>query len=107
MATHPVKTGDMVLVIAGKARGKTGKVLQVFPQLNRVSVQGINLMKRHMRSRRGGQGGQVIQFPMPIHLSNVKVTSAAAAEPATEVATTDEPKTAAKKPAARKAKAKT
>ena len=73
---HPVKTGDTVLVLAGKDRGKTGKVLQVFPRLARVSVQGINLMKRHMRSRRTGDKGQIIQFPMPIHLSNVRVTSA-------------------------------
>jgi large subunit ribosomal protein L24 len=77
MATHPVKTGDTVLVIAGKDRGKTGKVLQVFPRLVRVSVQGINVMKRHMRSRRAGDKGQIVQFPMPIHLSNVRVTNAA------------------------------
>ncbi len=86
MATHPVKTGDTVEVIAGKYRGKTGKVLQVFPRLTRASVQGINLMKRHMRSRRGGDKGQIVQFPMPIHLSNVRVTTAtnASAEGAPE-----------------------
>lgn len=77
MATRPVKTGDTVEVIAGKARGKTGKVLQVFPRLNRVSVQGINLVKRHVRNQRGGsQGGQIVQFPMPVHVSNVRVTAA-------------------------------
>jgi len=83
---HPVKTGDTIEVIAGKDRGKTGKVLQVFPRLARVSVQGINLMKRHMRSRRGGDKGQIIQFPMPIHLSNVRVSAAkeSASEGATE-----------------------
>lgn len=86
MATHPVKTGDTIEVIAGKDRGKTGKVLQVFPRLARVSVQGINLMKRHMRSRRSGDKGQIIQFPMPIHLSNVRVSKAteSASETATE-----------------------
>ena len=88
MATRPVKTGDTVEVIAGKARGKTGKVLQVFPRLNRVSVQGINLVKRHVRNRRGGdQAGQVVQFPMPVHVSNVRVTAATeASETKTEEA---------------------
>ncbi|MBP9762738.1 50S ribosomal protein L24 [Patescibacteria group bacterium] len=103
MATHPVKTGDTVEVIAGKYRGKTGKVLQVFPRLERVSVQGINLMKRHMRSRRAGDKGQIVQFPMPIHLSNVRMTSAAdSSKEASSEATTEAP--AKKKPATRKAK---
>lgn len=101
MAT-PVKTGDTVEVIAGKYRGKTGKVLQVFPRLGRVSVQGINLMKRHMRSRRAGDKGQIVPFPMPIHLSNVRATTAAATEGATETA--PEKKAPAKKATTRKAK---
>lgn len=100
MATHPVKTGDTVEVIAGKDRGKTGKVLQVFPRLARVSVQGINLMKRHMRSRRAGDKGQIVQFPMPIHLSNVRITAATEA-PSEEAS---EKKAPAKKTATRKAK---
>ncbi len=103
MATRPVKTGDTVAVIAGKDRGKTGKVLQVFPALGRVSVQGINLMKRHMRSRRGGDKGQIVQFPMPIHLSNVRLTNASesAAETSNESPEKEAP---AKKKAVRKAK---
>ncbi len=101
MATHPVKTGDTVEVIAGKDRGKTGKVLQVFPRLARVSVQGINLMKRHMRSRRAGDKGQIVQFPMPIHLSNVRITSATEASAETP---SEEKKAPAKKTTTRKAK---
>ena len=102
MAT-PVKTGDTVEVIAGKYRGKTGKVLQVFPRLGRVSVQGINLMKRHMRSRRAGDKGQIVPFPMPIHLSNVRATTAVATEGAAET-TAPEKKAPAKKATTRKAK---
>jgi large subunit ribosomal protein L24 len=103
MATHPVKTGDTVEVIAGKYRGKTGKVLQVFPRLERISVQGINLMKRHMRSRRAGDKGQIVQFPMPIHLSNVRLTTAAdSSKETSSEAATEAP--AKKKPATRKAK---
>jgi large subunit ribosomal protein L24 len=66
-----IKAGDMVKVIAGKDKGKTGKVVQVFPDLNRVVVEGVNQTKRHLRSRQSGQKGQVVEFSMPIHASNV------------------------------------
>jgi large subunit ribosomal protein L24 len=68
-----IKTGDMVKVIAGKDRGKTGKVTQAFPGLNRVVVEGVNTCKRHMRTRKQGEKGQVLEFFMPIHASNVQV----------------------------------
>ncbi|HWQ99910.1 MAG TPA: 50S ribosomal protein L24 [Candidatus Methylomirabilis sp.] len=68
-----VKTGDMVKVIAGAHKGKTGKVLQAFPALNRVVVEGVSSAKRHLRSRRSGDKGQVIEFFMPIHASNVQI----------------------------------
>jgi len=66
-----IKAGDTVKVIAGKDKGKTGKVVQVFPDLNRVVVEGVNQAKRHLRSRQSGQKGQAIEFSMPIHASNV------------------------------------
>lgn len=66
-----IKTGDMVKVIAGKDKGKTGKVLQAFPRLNRVVIEGVNVSKRHLRTRREGEKGRVIEFSMPIHASNV------------------------------------
>ena len=52
MSKQTIKKGDDVKVLTGQDKGKTGKVLQVFPKLARVSVQGGNLMKRHLRSRR-------------------------------------------------------
>ncbi|HEU0051140.1 MAG TPA: 50S ribosomal protein L24 [Patescibacteria group bacterium] len=67
-----VKTGDLVKVLAGKDKGKTGKVIQTFPKLNRVVVEGVNAAKRHLRTRKQGEKGQVIEFSMPIHASNVK-----------------------------------
>ncbi len=70
-----VKTGDLVVVIAGKNKGKTGKVLQTFPKLHRVVVEGVNITKRHLKSRKQGEKGQAIEFPMPIHVSNVRVAS--------------------------------
>jgi large subunit ribosomal protein L24 len=67
-----IKSGDQVKVIAGKDKGKTGKVLQVFPRLNRVVVEGIGAAKRHLKPRTGGQPGQTVEFFMPIHASNVQ-----------------------------------
>lgn len=68
-----VKSGDMVKVIAGASKGKTGKVIQTFPALNRVVVEGVNPAKRHLRTRRTGEKGQIIEFFMPIHASNVQL----------------------------------
>jgi large subunit ribosomal protein L24 len=72
MSKHSIKTGEEVKILTGKDKGKTGKVIQVFPRLARVAVQGINLRKRHIRSRRAGDAGQIVEFSMPIHISNVQ-----------------------------------
>ncbi len=66
-----IKKGDNVKVISGKDRGKSGKVLKVFLARNAVIVEGINVRKKHTRSKKQGQKGQVIQMPMPVHLSNI------------------------------------
>ncbi|MGH7558339.1 MAG: 50S ribosomal protein L24 [Gemmatimonadota bacterium] len=66
-----IVTGDEVLVISGNDRGKTGKVLTVFPGRQRVIVEGVNFIKRHTRpSQKNPQGG-VVEREAPIHLSNV------------------------------------
>jgi large subunit ribosomal protein L24 len=67
-----IKTGDQVKVISGSDKGKTGKVLQVFPRLGRVVVEGVNAAKRHLKTRSSDQKGQVVEFFMPIHVSNVQ-----------------------------------
>lgn len=77
MAKLLIKKGDTVAVIAGKDKGKTGKVLQTFPKLNRVVVEGVNISKRHLRARRSGEKGQVVEFSMPIHASNIMLMDAA------------------------------
>ena len=66
-----IKKGDKVQIIAGKDKGKTGKVLQVFPEKKRISVEGLNLLIKHMRPRRQGEDGQRIEFPAPMNISNV------------------------------------
>jgi len=67
-----IKSGDQVKVVSGKDKGKTGKVLQVFPRLSRVVVEGVNASKRHLKVRSNEQKGQVVEFFMPIHVSNVQ-----------------------------------
>lgn len=66
-----IRKGDKVKIMAGKDKGKTGKVLQVFPKENRASIEGLNLLIKHMRPRRQGEKGQRIEFPAPINLSNI------------------------------------
>ena len=70
MARHIVK-GDMVRILAGDDSGKKGEVMAVFPSKNKVMVQGVNRVYRHLRpSKKHPQGGR-IQKEMPIHISNV------------------------------------
>lgn len=68
-----IKTGDMVKVVTGAHKGKSGKVMQTFPKLNRVVVEGVAPAKRHLRTRKSGEKGQIIEFFMPIHASNVQL----------------------------------
>lgn len=71
MNTLKLKTGDTVQVLRGKNQGKTGKISQVFPQLEKVVVDGVNTMVKHMRSGKPGEKGQRIEFFGPIHISKV------------------------------------
>ncbi len=71
MSSPHIKTGDQVLVLTGKDQGKKGKVLQVFPDQQRVVVEGVNQMTKNVRARKQKESGQRVQFNGPIHLSNV------------------------------------
>jgi len=66
-----IHKNDMVMVISGNARGKTGKVLKVFPDRGRVIVEGVNMIKRHTKPRPKNPQGGIIQREAPIHASNV------------------------------------
>jgi len=68
-----IKKGDTVLVISGKYRGKTGKILRAFPEERKILVEGVNLIKKHRRPRKRGEKGQIIEMPSPISVSNVKL----------------------------------
>jgi large subunit ribosomal protein L24 len=68
-----IKKNDNVMVIAGNARGKTGKVLKVYPHRDRVIVEGVNIIKRHTRPNQKNPQGGIIQKEAPIHVSNVMI----------------------------------
>ncbi len=76
-----IKKGDNVMVISGKDRGKSGKVLRVFPKKNSIVVEGINIRKKHSRSKKQGQKGQIIQKPAPISASNAMLVCSACNKP--------------------------
>ena len=74
--SHPVpaiKKNDTVLVIAGRDRGKRGRVLSVHPEKGRLVVEGVNVIKRHTKPRPPNDPGGVIEKPGPIHISNVSL----------------------------------
>ena len=66
-----VKREDTVVVIAGKDKGKTGKVLRVFPKTNKVLVEGVNIVHKHSKPNMQNQQGGIIDKEAPIDLSNV------------------------------------
>ncbi len=66
-----IKKNDKVKILAGKDKNKTGKVLQVMPKANRASIEGLNLLIKHLRPRREGEPGQRIEFPAFINVSNL------------------------------------
>ncbi|RJQ69502.1 50S ribosomal protein L24 [Pseudonocardiaceae bacterium YIM PH 21723] len=74
-----VRKGDTVVVIAGKDKGAKGKVIQAYPDANRVLVEGVNRIKKHTRisrTQRGAQSGGIVTQEASIHVSNVMVVDA-------------------------------
>jgi large subunit ribosomal protein L24 len=71
MAKVHVKKNDNVFILTGKDAGKTGKVLDVFPDKNRVVVEGVNMISRHTKPKNRYQQGGIIHREAPLHGSNV------------------------------------
>jgi large subunit ribosomal protein L24 len=67
-----VKKGDTVMIVTGKDKNKTGKVLKVLPKKDGVLVEGLNIVKKHTRAR-GNEPGGIAEIESPIHISNVLV----------------------------------
>jgi large subunit ribosomal protein L24 len=68
-----LKKGDTVVVLAGKYKGKTGKVVATHPTLNKVTVEGINIVKKHMKPNKEYPQGGIIELTKPIWVSKVAI----------------------------------
>nr|BDA97781.1 ribosomal protein L24 [Rhodomonas sp. NIES-698] len=73
-ATH-IKKGDTVKIVSGKDRGKIGEITKIIKNSNKVVVQDINVKKKHVKPKKEGEVGKILQFEAPIHSSNVMVYS--------------------------------
>ncbi|MBE3559130.1 MAG: 50S ribosomal protein L24 [Ktedonobacteraceae bacterium] len=76
-----IKRGDTVLIIAGKDKGKEGTVSRALPRIEKVIVEGLNLVKKHVRPQGQTRQGGVIEKAMPIHVSNVMLKCTECGEP--------------------------
>ena len=70
-----IKRNDTVMVMAGREKGKTGKVIRVITATNRVVIEGVNMVKRHARPRGMGMPAGIIEKEAPLHVSNVMLYS--------------------------------
>jgi large subunit ribosomal protein L24 len=68
-----VKKGDHVEVISGNFRGSSGRILAVFPEKQRVVVEGVRIIKKHLRKSQDNPSGKIAEREGPIHISNVKL----------------------------------
>jgi len=76
MSSARIKKGDSVIVLAGKDKGRTGTVQQVFPKDDKVLVDGINVHVRHRKADQANPQGGIDRKPAPLHISNVAITTA-------------------------------
>lgn len=76
-----IRKNDQVLIIAGKDKGKKGKVIGVLKSAQKIIVENINLAKKHRRARKQGEKGQIVQIPRPLHISNVKLICSKCGQP--------------------------
>ena len=77
----PITKGDSVRGMRGEDKGKEGKVLRVFPKTGRLTVEGVNIVKRHRKARRPEEQSGILEMPAPIHASNVMLLDPKSGEP--------------------------
>ena len=76
-----IKTGDKVVIISGKDKGKEGVVLAAHPSKNKVVVEGVNVVKKHVRPSQMNPDGGIVEFEAPIHASNVMIVDPKSGKP--------------------------
>lgn len=79
--TYHIKKNDSVQVVAGKDKGKTGKVLRVIPKKDRAIVEKINMIKRHMKPNQQTRQGGILEKEAPIHISNLMLICSKCTDP--------------------------
>ena len=77
----PVVRGDQVMVVRGDDKGKRGEVIRVFPKKGRVTVKGVNIVKKHRKARTADEQSGIIEMEAPIHVSNVMLIDPKSGEP--------------------------
>ena len=78
---YHIKKNDTVMVIAGKEKGKTGKVLRILPKKDRAVVEKVNFIKRHMRPGPHSRQGGIVEKENPINISNLMVVCSKCTDP--------------------------
>ena len=81
MAKFKVKKGDTVKVLAGEIKGSTGRIVRVIPKMNRVVVEGVNMIKKHQKPSAASPQGGIVEMEAPIHISNVALVDPSTNEP--------------------------
>jgi len=76
-----IKKGDTVLIVKNKDRGKKGKVIKVIPKDSRIIVEGVNLVKKHLKPKTAAEKGKIIEIPAPLSWSNVRVICPSCSRP--------------------------
>ena len=76
-----IKTGDKVVIISGKDKGKEGVVLSAQPNNNKLVVEGVNVVKKHVRPSQMNPDGGIVEFEAPIHVSNVMIVDPKSGKP--------------------------
>lgn len=85
-----IKKNDNVMILSGKDKGKTGKVLQVLPREEKVVVHAVNIRTLHTKAKRQGEKGQMVKSESPVHISNVMLVCPKCGKPARTGARIDE-----------------
>jgi len=68
-----IKKGDQVIILSGNYKGKKGKVIKSFPKENKIVVEKVNIVKKHIKPKQQGQQGQIIEVERPIDISKVMI----------------------------------
>jgi len=77
----PVVRGDQVMIVRGDDKGKRGEVIRVYPKKGRITVKGVNIVKRHRKARTAEEQSGIIEMEAPIHVSNVMLIDPKSGEP--------------------------